>query len=76
MKISLILTTVHATRIEKSTLRLPGLKARACLRRELSRTLRVDPERRFLTPPSKAGLGAVEWVNLSKDRITYEFKKA
>jgi hypothetical protein len=27
------------------------------------RGLRVDPERRFLTPPSKAGLGAVEWVN-------------
>jgi hypothetical protein len=27
--------------------------------------LRVDPERRFLTPPSKAGLGAVEWVNNS-----------
>jgi hypothetical protein len=25
--------------------------------------LRVDPERRFLSPPSKAGLGAVEWVN-------------
>jgi hypothetical protein len=25
--------------------------------------LRVDPERRFLTPPSKAGLGAAEWVN-------------
>jgi len=24
--------------------------------------LRVDPERRFLTPPSKAGLGAAEWV--------------
>jgi hypothetical protein len=25
--------------------------------------LRVDPERRFSTPPSKAGLGAAEWVN-------------
>jgi len=25
--------------------------------------LRVDPERRFFTPPSKAGFGAVEWVN-------------
>jgi hypothetical protein len=25
--------------------------------------LRVDPERRFCTPPSKAGLGAAEWVN-------------
>ncbi|PIV21684.1 MAG: hypothetical protein COS40_07075 [Deltaproteobacteria bacterium CG03_land_8_20_14_0_80_45_14] len=25
--------------------------------------LRVDPERRFFTPPSKAGLGAAEWVN-------------
>jgi nitroreductase len=24
---------------------------------------RVDPERRSLTPPSKAGLGAAEWVN-------------
>jgi len=27
--------------------------------------LRVDPERRFFTPPSKAGLGATEWVNCS-----------
>jgi len=26
--------------------------------------LRVDPERRFFTPPSKAGLGAAEWVKL------------
>jgi hypothetical protein len=25
--------------------------------------LRVDPERRFFTPPSKAGFGATEWVN-------------
>jgi hypothetical protein len=25
--------------------------------------LRVDPERRFLTPLSKAGFGAAEWVN-------------
>jgi hypothetical protein len=25
--------------------------------------LRVDPERRFFTPPSEAGLGAAEWVN-------------
>jgi len=24
--------------------------------------LRVDPEWRFFTPPSKAGLGATEWV--------------
>jgi len=24
--------------------------------------LRVDPERRFFTPPLKAGLGAAEWV--------------
>ena len=29
--------------------------------------LRVDPERHFFTPPSKAGLGAAEWV---KRRIT------
>jgi len=27
--------------------------------------LRVDPERRFFTPPSKAGLGAAEWVKKS-----------
>ena len=26
--------------------------------------LRVDPERHFLTPPLKEGLGAAEWVNL------------
>jgi hypothetical protein len=26
--------------------------------------LRVDPERHFLTPASKARLGAAEWVNL------------
>jgi TonB family protein len=25
-------------------------------------SLRVEPERRFFTPPSKAGLGAAEWV--------------
>jgi len=27
--------------------------------------LRVDPERRFFTPPSKAGLGATERVNIN-----------
>ena len=27
--------------------------------------LRVDPERSFFTPPSKAGLGAAEWVKVS-----------
>jgi len=26
------------------------------------RRLRVDPERRFFTPPSKMGFGAAEWV--------------
>jgi hypothetical protein len=41
---------------KKSTPRLPGLKAWACLRRELSRTLRVDPERRFFTPLKRRGL--------------------
>jgi len=30
--------------------------------------LRVDPERRFFTPPSKAGLGATEWVNFFKEK--------
>ncbi len=29
--------------------------------------LRVDPERRFFTPSSKAELGAVEWVKLHSD---------
>jgi hypothetical protein len=29
--------------------------------------LRVDPERRFFTPPSKAGLGAAEWVKFKKN---------
>ena len=33
------------------------------LRPEGRSLLRVDPERRFFTPPSKAGLGAAEWVN-------------
>jgi len=38
---------------------------------ELSRAaqaegLRVDPERGFFTPPSKAGLGAAEWANLEE----------
>ena len=33
------------------------------LRHEGRSLLRVDPERRFFTPPSKAGLGAAEWVN-------------
>jgi hypothetical protein len=29
-----------------------------------SERLRVDPERCFLTPPSKARLGAAEWVKI------------
>jgi len=29
--------------------------------------LRVDPEPRFFTPSSKAGVGAVEWVKVKKD---------
>ena len=33
--------------------------------------LRVDPERRFFTPPSKAGLGAVEWVNPALERALH-----
>ena len=40
-------------RVNPSTLR-PGGRS----------MLRVDPERRFLTPPSKARLGAAEWVNI------------
>jgi len=32
-------------------------------RREGQGLLRVDPERRLPTPPSKSGLGAAEWVN-------------
>jgi hypothetical protein len=36
----------------------------ACLGHELSRTLRVDPEPRFLTPSLKTGLDAAEWVKL------------
>ena len=31
--------------------------------------LRVDPERRFLTPPSKAGLGAAEWVKRRNRKV-------
>jgi len=27
----------------------------------------VNPERCFFTPPSKAGLGAAEWVNKSEE---------
>jgi hypothetical protein len=34
----------------------------SCLRPELRPRAQGDPERRFLTPPSKAGLGAA-WVN-------------
>jgi hypothetical protein len=26
--------------------------------------VKVNPERRYFTPPSKAGLGAAEWVNI------------
>jgi hypothetical protein len=38
--------------------------------------LRVDPERRFLTPPSKAGLGAVEWVkSFQRQFYNYDRKK-
>jgi len=31
--------------------------------------LRVDPERRFFTPPSKAGLGAAEGVNKNSQNL-------
>jgi hypothetical protein len=34
--------------------------------------LRVDPERRFYTPPSKAGLGAAEWVKRIEGGIERE----
>jgi len=44
-----------------------GLAFRQAQGSEYSRGLRVDPERRFFTPPSKAGLGATEWVNLCRD---------
>jgi deoxyribonuclease V len=69
---------LHSWKVNPST---PQHKCWGCLRRELSRTLRVDPERRFSTPPSKAGLGAVEWVNIEeairiqeslKDRVILE----
>jgi hypothetical protein len=34
--------------------------------------LRVDPERRFSTPPKKAGFGAAEWVKFSISNIKYQ----
>jgi len=37
-----------------------------------SEGLRVDPERRFSTPPQKAGLGAAEWVKFSISNIKYQ----
>jgi len=37
----------------------------SAVRPEARSLLRIDPERRFLCPLSKAGLGAAEWVNLS-----------
>jgi hypothetical protein len=56
-----------------STLRLPGLKARACSGLTPSTSLRASSERHFFTPSSKAGpepcwyragLGAAEWVKI------------
>jgi hypothetical protein len=34
--------------------------------------LRVDPERCFFTPPSKAGLGAAEWVKYRIRQILFK----
>ena len=48
-----------------STLRFPGLKARACLWPELRpRAQGWPPEVRFFIPSLKTRLGAVEWVKL------------
>jgi hypothetical protein len=38
--------------------------------------LRVDPEQRIFTPPSKAGLGAAEWVNQIKPLIFINWNQA
>jgi len=37
--------------------------------------LRVDPERRLFTPPSKAGLGAVERVNIPFNSHFHRLRK-
>ena len=37
--------------------------------------LRVDPERRFFTPPSNAGVGGTEWVNLAEQEKLEKVEK-
>jgi hypothetical protein len=49
--------------IQHSKLKILSKVNPSTLRPEGRSLLRVDPERRFFTPPSKAGLGAAEWVN-------------
>ena len=64
--------SIPVSRSIGSTLRLPGLKARACSGLTPSTSLRASSERRFFTPSLKAGvrlssrrsLGAVEWVKM------------
>jgi hypothetical protein len=52
-----------------STLRLPGIDAGACPRREVSRTLRVDPERRFPRRLEEQTFGAAEWVKEGLEKL-------
>jgi len=56
--------------VEKLTLRLPNINPWACLStgsrlRVTAEGLRVNPERRFFTPPSGAGLCAAEWFKIN-----------
>jgi hypothetical protein len=55
---------VNPSALQPESCGLPSTRAQA-------EGLRVDPERRFSTTPSKAGLGAVERVNflLGPDRL-------
>jgi len=67
-----ILQDCYPPRINPSTLQPEGWSLPSTRDfGELSRAaqaegLRVDPERGFFTPPSKAGLGAAEWANLEE----------
>ena len=59
--------SIYQNQISLSTLRLPGLKAVACsgltLHFDRLSVLSLPKEATLLYPPSKAGLGAAEWVN-------------
>lgn len=57
-------TYIHVIRAEDCKLDEIGVNP-STPRHKCWDLLRVDPEWRFLTLPSKAGLGATEWIKIS-----------